>query len=57
MKSMDPKPCITHTYDHKVNIYSKLMAITTARTGLPCYTMQIILYIFYMHIILQVSIG
>jgi hypothetical protein len=54
---MDPKPRITHTFDHKANIYSKPMAITTARTGVPCHTMQIILSVFYMHAILQVSLG
>jgi hypothetical protein len=31
-------------------MYSKPMAITTARTGVPCHTMQIILSVFYMHV-------
>ena len=56
-KPMDPKPRITHTFDHKANMYSKLMAITTARTSIPCHMMQIILSVFYMHVILQVSLG
>ena len=30
-------------------MYSKPMAITTACTGIPCHTMQIILFVFYMH--------
>ena len=55
-KPMDPKPRIT-TFDHKANMYSKPMAITIARTGVPCHTMQIILSVFYMHVILQVSLG
>jgi hypothetical protein len=50
-------PYITHTFDHKANMYSKPMAITTARTGVLCHTMQIIFYVFYMHVILQVSLG
>jgi hypothetical protein len=54
---MDPKPYITHTFDQKANMYSKLMANTTARTGVSCHTMQIILSVFYMHVILQVSLG
>jgi hypothetical protein len=40
---MDPKPYITHTFDHKANMYSKSMGNTAARTGVPCHTMQIIL--------------
>ena len=56
-KSMDPKPRMIHTFDHKANMYSKPMAITTVRTGVPCHTMQIILSVFYMHVILQVSLG
>ena len=32
-------------------MYSKPMAITTARIGVPCHTMQIILSVFYMHVI------
>jgi hypothetical protein len=36
-------PYITHAFDYKANIYSKLMAITTACTGVSCHTMQIIL--------------
>ena len=43
-------PHITHTFDHKTNMYSKLIAFTTTRTGAPCHTMQIILSIFYMHV-------
>ena len=31
-------------------MYSKPMAITTARTGVLCHTMQIILFIFYIHV-------
>jgi hypothetical protein len=52
-------PHITHTFDHKANMYSKpmAMAITTARTSVPCHTMQIILSVFYMHVFLQVSLG
>jgi hypothetical protein len=57
MKPMDPKPRITHIFDHKVNMYSKPMAITTACTGVPCHMMQIILSVFYMHVILQASLG
>jgi hypothetical protein len=57
MKPMDLKPRITYTFDHKANMYSKPMAINTACTGAPCYTMQIILSVFYMHVILQVSFG
>jgi hypothetical protein len=30
-------------------MYSKPMAITTARTGVPCHTMQLALLVFYMH--------
>ena len=56
-KPMDLKPHITYTFDHKANMYCKLMAITTARTGVPCHMMQIILSLFYMHVILQVSLG
>jgi hypothetical protein len=41
-KPMDPKPLITHIFDHKANMYSKPMAITVVRTGVPCHTMQII---------------
>jgi hypothetical protein len=48
---------ITHTFDHKANMYSMLMAITTAHTDVPCHTMQIILSVFYMHVFLQVSLG
>jgi hypothetical protein len=43
---MDPKPHITHTFDHKANMYNKPMANTTARIGVPCYTMQLLLYKF-----------
>jgi hypothetical protein len=32
-------PHITHTFDHKANMYNKHMAITIARTGVPCHTM------------------
>jgi hypothetical protein len=32
---------ITHTFNHKANMYIKSMAITTARTGVPCHTMQL----------------
>ena len=53
---MDPKPRITHTFDNKANMYSKPMVITTTRTDVPCHIMQIILSIFYMHVILQVSL-
>jgi hypothetical protein len=45
-------PHITHTFDHKANMYSKPMAITSARTGVPCHTLQIILSVFYMHVFL-----
>jgi hypothetical protein len=39
----------THAHiDHKANPYSKPMAITTARTGVPCLTMQLVLSVFYM---------
>jgi hypothetical protein len=31
-------------------MHSKPMTITTARTGVPCRTMQIILSVFYMHV-------
>jgi hypothetical protein len=48
---------ITHTFDNKANMYSKPMAINIARTGVPCHTMQIILFVFYMHVLLQVSLG
>jgi putative flippase GtrA len=41
---------MNHTFDHKTNMYSKPMAITTARTGVSYHTMQIILSIFYMHV-------
>jgi hypothetical protein len=54
---MNPKPRITYTFDHKANMYSKPMAITTAHTSVPCHMMQIILSVFYMHVILQVSLG
>jgi hypothetical protein len=54
---MDPNPRIRYTFDHKVNMYSKPMTNTTARTGVPCHTMQIILSVSYMHIILQVSLS
>jgi hypothetical protein len=54
---MDLKPRITHTFDHKANMYSKPMANTIVRTGVPSHTMQIILSVFYMHVILQVSLG
>jgi hypothetical protein len=54
---MDPKLHIIHTFDHKANMYSKPMANTTARMGVPCHTMQIILSVFYMHVILQVLLG
>jgi hypothetical protein len=33
------------------------MANTTTRTNAPCHTMQIIFSVFYMHVILQVSLG
>jgi hypothetical protein len=46
-----------HTFDHKANMYSMSMAITTARTGVPCHTMQIIMSVFYMYVFLQVSLG
>jgi hypothetical protein len=40
----------THAHiDHKANMYSKPMAITTARTGVPCHTIQLVLLIFYVH--------
>jgi hypothetical protein len=41
---------ITYTFDHKANMYNKPMAITTARTGVPCHTMYIILFVFYMYL-------
>jgi hypothetical protein len=41
---------ITHTFDHKTNMYSKPMTVTTARIDVPCHTMQIILSVFYMHV-------
>jgi hypothetical protein len=50
-------PYITHTFDHKANMYSKPMAITTTCTGVPCHTLQIILSVFYMYVILQVSLD
>jgi hypothetical protein len=50
-------PQITHTFNHKVNMYSKPMTITTTRTDVLCHTMQIILSVFRMHVILQVSLG
>ena len=31
-------------------MYSKPMAITTARIGVPCHTIEIILSVFYMHV-------
>ena len=31
-------------------MYSKPMTITTARTGVLCHMMQIILFVFYMHV-------
>jgi hypothetical protein len=31
-------------------MYSKPMAITTTRTGVPFHTMQFILSVFYMHV-------
>jgi hypothetical protein len=40
-----------HTFDHKSNMYSKFMAITTARTDVPCHTMQIIFSVFYIHVL------
>jgi hypothetical protein len=47
-KPLDPKP--THKcIDHKANPYSKSMAITTAYTGVPCHTIQLVLSVFYMH--------
>ena len=49
-KPLDQKPPLpphTHT-DHKANLYSKPMAITTARTGVPCLTIQLVLSVFYM---------
>jgi hypothetical protein len=39
-----------HTFDHKANMCSKLMAITPAHTGVPCHTMQIILFVFYIYV-------
>jgi hypothetical protein len=48
---------ITHSFDHKANMYSKPMAIATVCIGIPCHTMQIILFVFYMHVILQVSLD
>jgi hypothetical protein len=43
-------PHITHTFNHKANMYSKPMAITIACTDVPCHTIQIILSVFYMHV-------
>ena len=53
MKPLDPNrppspPTHTHT-NHKVNPYSKLIAITTTHTNVPCLMMQIVLSVFYMH--------
>jgi hypothetical protein len=48
---------ITHTFDYKANMYSKSMVITITHTSIPCHTIQIILSVFYMHVILQVSLG
>ena len=48
MKPLDPKPPPIHI-DHKANLYSKPMAITTVRTDIPCHTMQLVLSVFYMH--------
>jgi hypothetical protein len=42
-------PHITHTFNHKANMYSKPLAITTTHTGVPYHMMQIILSVFYMH--------
>jgi hypothetical protein len=56
-KPVHPKSRITQTFDHKANMYSKLMANTTVHTGVPCHTMQMILSVFYMHVILQVSLS
>jgi hypothetical protein len=40
----------THAHiAHKANPYCKPMAIITARTGVPCLTMQLVLLVFYMH--------
>ena len=47
-KPLDPKPPPPHT-GHKANLYSKPMAITTARTGVSCHTIQLVLLVFYMH--------
>jgi hypothetical protein len=38
-------------------MYSRPMAITTARIGVPYHTLQIILSVFYMYVILQVLFG
>jgi hypothetical protein len=54
---MNIKPRITHTFDYKANMYSMPMAITTTRTNFSCHMMQIILFVFYLHVILQVSHG
>jgi hypothetical protein len=54
---MDPQPSHNAHIDHKANMYSKPMAITTARIDVPCHTMQIVLSVFYMHVFLQVSLG
>ena len=53
-KTIGSKAPHTHT-DHKANPYSKPMAITIARTGVPCHTMQLVLSVFYMQV-LQVSL-
>jgi predicted PolB exonuclease-like 3'-5' exonuclease len=46
---MDQKPRITHAFGHKANMYNKSMAITTARTSVPCHTMQLsCLYFTYL---------
>jgi hypothetical protein len=54
---MDSQPSHNAHIDHKANMYSKSMAITTAHTGVPYHMMQIILSVFYMHVFLQVSLG
>jgi hypothetical protein len=54
---MDLQPSHNTHIDHKANMYSKPMAITIVRIGVACYTMQIILFVFYMHVFLQVSLG
>ena len=45
---LDPKPPYTHT-DHKADLYNKPKAIITARTGVPCLTIQLVSLVFNMH--------